>query len=812
MSLNRPSHQIVATVLGAGTMGAQIAAHLANAGVRTHLLDIVPKGVAADAPAAKRNAYALSAIKTMLKGKPAPYMDRAFASRITPGNLDDDLEAAVANSDLVVEAVIERLDIKRPLFDRLGKAAPAHAILATNTSGLPIGDIVEELPDDVAKRVVGMHWFNPPRYMHLLEIVPSAKTDPAVAQMLGEWSDRVLGKGVVPCRDTPNFIGNRIGVGEMMLTNRATFDGGYTVEEVDLLNGALMGRPKTGSFRLGDLVGVDVAALVTSNLARSTSADPSNANYDELHDMMVVHPTLEKMFDKGLKGDKTGQGFYKKTRDDKGKRKILSLDLNTLEYRDRIDPVFPELKDVAKVRDLAKRVHAALRAEGRAGDFLRKVYLSLFNYSANRVGAICDGPKEIDDAMRWGYGWKQGVFWLWDAVGLAWSVEQMKAAGIEPSKNVLALLDKQGAEATWFVNDGPTTKQWIGEKSAYVDIDPPAGMVILKSTKATAGAVIDGNDQASLIDLGDGVACVEFHSKMNSLNAKVVSVLQGALTSLEERGDFRAIVIGNQASNFSAGADLFSVLAFAGQSKWDELDTMVHQFQQTSMRIRHGALPVVVAPHHLALGGGCEFSLHGAAIVADAELYMGLVEAGVGLLPAGGGLKEICRRASDWAAQVPDGDPYPFVRRGFLAAAQAEVAKSAFEAKNLGYLQATDGIVFNSDRVVAEAKRRAISLAEGGWQPPDPNEPISVVGAARGASFMLGAQMFNWGGYASDHDMLIGQKIGHVLSGGMAPTPTTMTAQQLLDLEREAFVSLCGEQKTKDRIAHMLSTGKPLRN
>ena len=812
MSLNRPSHQLVATVLGAGTMGAQIAAHLANAGIRTHLLDIVPKGVAADAPKAQRSALAVGAIKTMLKGKPAPYMDKAFASRITPGNLEDDLETAVAESDLVVEAVIERLDIKKPLFDKLGKTAPAHTILATNTSGLPIGDIVEDLPQDVARRVVGMHWFNPPRYMHLLEIVPSSKTDPAVAAELGEWCDRVLGKGVVPCRDTPNFIGNRIGVGEMMLTNKATFDGGYTVEEVDTLNGKLMGRPKTGSFRLGDLVGVDVAALVTSNLARSTSADASSDNYDELHAMMVVHPTLQKMFDKGLKGDKTGQGFYKKTRDDKGKRKILSLDLNTLEYRDRIEPNFPELKDINKKRDLAQRVHAALRCPGRAGDFLRKVYLALFNYSANRVGAICDGPKEIDDAMRWGYGWKQGVFWLWDAVGLAWSVEQMKTMGIEPSKNLLALLDKQGAEATWFTTDGPSTKQWIGEKSAYVEIEPPAGMIILDRTKASPGAIIEGNDQASLIDLGDGVACVEFHSKMNSLNAKVVSVLSDALDSLSSRGDFRGLVIGNQAGHFSAGADLFGVLAMAGQGKWDDLNTMVNEFQQTSMKIRHSAIPVVAAPHHMALGGGCEFSLHAAAIVADSELYMGLVEAGVGLLPAGGGLKEICRRASEWASQVPDGDPYPFVRRGFLAAAQATVATSAFEAKNLGYLRATDGIVFNSDRVIAEAKRRVIALAEGGWEPPDRNEAISVVGAARGASFMLGVQMFHWGGYASEHDKLIGEKIAHVLSGGMAATPTTMTAQDLLDLEREAFVSLCGEQKTKDRIAHMLSTGKPLRN
>ena len=812
MSLNRPSHQLRATVLGAGTMGAQIAAHLANAGVRTHLLDIVPKGVAAGASKAERNAYAAGAIAKMLKGKPAPYMDKRFASRITAGNLEDDLEAAVSGSDLVIEAVVERLDVKKPLFARLGRAAPGHTILATNTSGLPIGDIVEDLPQDVRRRVVGMHWFNPPRYMHLLEIVPSEHTDPAVAQALGDWSDRVLGKGVVPCRDTPNFIGNRIGVGEMMLTNRATFEGGYTVEEVDLLNGKLMGRPKTGSFRLGDLVGIDVAALVTSNLARSTSSDPADPNYDELHDMMVVHPKLEAMFEKGLKGDKTGQGFYKKATDDKGRRKILSLDLQTLQYRDRIEPSFPELKAVEKQRDLGQRVAAALRCEGRAGDFLRRVYLPLFNYAANRVGTICEGPKEIDDAMRWGYGWKQGPFWLWDAVGLSWSVEQMKAMGIEPSAKVLALLEAQGRQATWFQRIGPTTRQWIHEQARYVDIDPPRGMIILDRTKAAPGAIIDGNDQASLVDLGDGVACVEFHSKMNSLNAKVVEILQTSQATLETKGDFVGLVIGNQADHFSAGADLFSVLALAGQSMWKELEQMVDQFQQCSMSLRHGKFPVVSAPHHMTLGGGCEFTLHAAAVVADAELYIGLVEAGVGLLPAGGGLKEICRRASEWAAQVEDGDPYPWVRRGFLAAAQGTVATSAFEAKNLGFLRPTDGIVFHGSRVIAQAKRRVIALAAGGWEPPDPNEPITVVGAARGASFELGAKMFQWGGYASEHDVLIGNKIAHVLSGGMAPSPTTMTAQQLLDLEREAFVSLAGEQKTRDRIAHTLQTGKPLRN
>ena len=792
-------------------MGAQIAAHLANAGVRTHLLDIVPPNTPSDAKPKAKNALALGAIAQMLKAKPAPFMDKAFASRVIPGNLDDDLEAAVAGSDLVLEAVIERLDIKKPLFARIAKAAPAHAVLATNTSGLPIASIVEDLPEDVRRRVVGMHFFNPPRYMHLLEVVVSQYTDAKVAEEAGTFSDRVLGKGVVPCRDTPNFIGNRIGIAEMLLTFDAAFGGKYTVEEVDLLNGKLMGRPRTGSFRLGDLVGIDVAALVIENLAKTTSGDPSASNYDELHAIMKVHPSIQKMFEKGMKGDKTGKGFYKKARDEQGKRKILSLDLETLEYRDRREPELPELAKVQKTRDLGERVAAALRAEGRAGEFLRKVYLPLFNYAANRLGEISDGPKEIDDAMCWGYGWTMGPFALWDAAGVKWGVEQLQQMGIEPAPAAKALLASQGDDARWYGGTPAERSQWIPANERHEAMHPAPGVIVLEARKA-AGAIIHETKTASLIDLGDGIACVEFRSKMNSLDEGVVTMLRDAVPTLEKKGGFRGLVVGNQADNFSVGADAFSILALAGQGKWKELDALVHQFQQTMMGLRHGPMPVVAAPFGMTLGGGCECSLHAASIVAGAELYMGLVEAGIGLVPAGGGLKEIVRRASAWASQVPDGDPYPWLRRGFEAAGQGKVSTSAYEARNMGFLRETDGIVFNKQRVVAEAKRRAIALAEAGWTPPDPQEPITIVGANGGSSFLLGAQLFEWSGYASAHDKLIGEKIAHVLSGGMGPSKKVVTAQHLLDLEREAFISLCGEQKTRDRIAHTLKTGKPLRN
>jgi 3-hydroxyacyl-CoA dehydrogenase len=811
VSLLRPPHQLHATVIGAGTMGAQIAAHLANAGVRTHLLDIVPKGTAGDARPAAKNALASGAVAHMLKAKPAPFMDKAFASRITPGNLDDDLEAAVAMSDLIIEAVIERLDIKKPLFARIAKAAPAHAVIATNTSGLPIVSIVEDLPDEVRRRVVGMHFFNPPRYMHLLEIVVSKHTDPRVAEEAGAFSDRVLGKGVVPCRDTPNFIGNRIGIAEMLLTFKAAFDGGYTVEEVDLLNGKLMGRPRTGSFRLGDLVGIDVAALVIGNLAKATSSDPSSPNFDELHPIMAVHPSIEKMFAKGLKGDKTGQGFYKKSRDEQGKRKILSLDLTTLEYRDRREPELPEIAKIKKVGDLRERVAAALRAEGRAGEFLRSVYLPLFNYSANRLGEISDGPKEIDDAMCWGYGWTLGPFALWDAAGVKWGVEQLQKMGIDPAPAAKALLEAHGDEARWYAGTVAEKTQWVSAEKSYAPVHSAPGVIVLDARKA-AGGIIHENKTASLVDIGDGIACVEFRSKMNSLDEGVVTMLREAVPTLEKKGGFRGLVVGNQADNFSVGADAFMILALAGQGKWDELNDLIHQFQQTMMGLRHGSLPVVAAPFGMTLGGGCECALHAGAVVAGAELYMGLVEAGIGVIPAGGGLKEIARRASQWASLVPDGDPYPWLRRGFEAAGQGKVSTSAHEARNMGFLRPSDGIVFNRQRVVAEAKRRAISMAEAGWTPPDRDEPITIVGANGGSSFLLGAQLFEWGGYASAHDKLIGEKIAHVLSGGMGPSKKVVTAQHLLDLEREAFVSLCGEQKTRDRIAHTLKTGKPLRN
>jgi 3-hydroxyacyl-CoA dehydrogenase len=793
-------------------MGAQVAAHLANAGIRTFLLDIVPRDVPAEAPPAKRSALSMGALKQLAKAKPPPFMQTGAGDRIQPGNLDDDLEEAVSRSDLVVEAVVERLDIKQKLFARLAAAAPEHAILATNTSGISIAAIAEGLPEAARSRVVGMHFFNPPRYMHLLEVVPSSFTARSVLDEVSRFSDRVLGKGIVLCRDTPNFIGNRIGTADLLLTFAATFDGGYTVEEVDLLNGPLTGRPRTGSFRLADLIGIDICGHIVDNLRAAFSGDPKDESYDELYDMMVVQPKIAKMIEAGLLGDKTGKGFYHKTRDGKGKRKIESLDLESLEYRDRIEPAFAELAEVAKISKLEERVAAALRAEGRAGEFLRKVHLPLLNYAANRVGAICDTPKQIDDAMCWGYGWKLGPFALWDAIGVSWAVEQLDGMGIEPAATARTLLEKHGKDATFYAGSAASRKVFVPvTRNDYEPIEIPEGVVLLDARRAE-GKVVHENPTACLVDLGDGIACLEFRSKANIIDDGVLAMLEEAVPALEKKGGFRGLVIGNQGEHFGAGADLRQLASLSQKGDWEAIEKLVARFQNILMDLRHGSMPVVVAPHGMALGGAAETVLAGAAVQAGAELYMGFVEAGVGLLPAGGGLKEMCRRASAWAAQAPKQDPQPWIQRAFENAATAKVSGSAADAREIGLLAPGDRITFHRARVVADAKRLAIALAKAGWMPPDRDEPIEVVGAPGGATFMLGAKLFEWGGYASEHDRLIGEKIGHVLSGGMSPVPTTLTATQLLDLEREAFVSLCGEEKTRARIEHMLKTGKPLRN
>lgn len=807
MTLKKPAHQVVVTVLGAGTMGAGIAAHVAAAGCRVHLLDIVPKGVGGDAPAAARSAIALGALKALPKSKPPALMSDAVLGRIAAGNIEDDLARAVAESDLVIEAVVERLDVKVALFERVGRSAPAHAVLATNTSGISIDEIARGLPEELRARFLGLHFFNPPRWMHLLEVIPSASTAPVVLEEAKWFSDRVLGKGVVLARDTPNFIGNRIGIVEMLLTFRAATTENLTVEEVDYLNGPLLGRPKTGSFRLGDLVGLDVLGHVVENLRNGTSSDPSAPNYDPLHDSMQTPEVIQKLVASGRLGDKTGAGFYKKTKGEGGKSKVLSLDLQTLDYRDQAEPEFTELGQIAKLLSLPARVPVVLQRTDEAGRFLRAVLVPLFDYAASLLGQICEGPQEIDEAMRWGYGWELGPIELLDAAGPAWVLEEAKKLGLTPAPALEAI-----------VAEGPDARFYGGSRTApnvYVHgvgrrpLAQPEGAVVL--ARLDDSKLVHQNPTARLYDIGDGVACLEFRSKANILDDGVVKLIGEAPQILAEKG-FRGLVLGNQADHFCRGANLMYIAGLIAQKNWVGVEAAVRALQEAFMGLRHGPIPVVGAPIGQALGGGTEALLHCDEVQAAADTFIGLVEVGVGLLPAGGGLKEIARRAAAWSSQGPDPDPYPWVRRGFECVAMGKVSNSALEAKQSGFLAASDGVTFHRLRVIADAKRRAIALAERGYEPPPVDEQIPVIGARGGANLLMGVKMMAFGGFASSYDEHIARKIVHVLSGGMGKPGGTKTAWQLLDLEREAFVSLASEEKTFQRIQHMLQTKRPLRN
>ncbi|MCH2110735.1 MAG: 3-hydroxyacyl-CoA dehydrogenase family protein, partial [Polyangiaceae bacterium] len=651
-----------------------------------------------------------------------------------------------------------------------------------------------------------LHFFNPPRWMYLLEVIPGADTDPAVVEAAADFCDRALGKGIVQCRDTPNFIGNRIGIVEMLLTLRAAAEENLTVEEVDFLNGPLVGRPKTGTYRLGDMVGIDVLAHVVENLKNGLHGDPTSKNYDPLHSLMETPPVVENLIKTKRLGDKTGSGFYKKSKDDDGKRVILSLDLKTYEYRPRQEPEWPDLQAKAKLMPLAGRLETLFSDQGSAGAFARKLWFPLFNYCSFAVGRICATPAEIDHAMCWGYGWQKGPFELLDLVGPAKVVEHLQAEGIEPAEFLLQLLEKEGKAASIYSRKSGPPTLWTPQGKRE-PIPRPRGVLRLDELNAPP---LKANSSAALLHLGDGIACLEFRSKANILDAGVVSLMSEAPEWLLSEG-YRALVIGNSGEHFCRGANLMHIAGLIAQKKFDGIELAIRELQDAVMNLRHGAIPVVAAPIGQTLGGGTEVCLHCDRIQAGADLFLGLVEAGVGVLPAGGGLKEIARRASEWAAMVPSTEPYEFVRRGFNAVATAQVSSSAEEARENGFLTPQDTVTFNRARLLADAKKRALGLANGQYVPPSRDQSIRVIGEAGGANLELGIELFGWGGYASEYDKFIAKKVVHVLSGGMS-LRKDLIAQELLDLEREAFTSLCGEEKTFARIQHMLKTKRPLRN
>lgn len=796
-----------AAVLGAGTMGAGIAAHLSNAGIPTLLLDIAPselteaeaaKGLTLESPQV-RNRIVNSLFDAAKKLKPAPFMQGDNAKLITTGNFTDDL-AKIKDCDFVIEAVVENLEIKHKLYAEVDKYRKPGAVIASNTSGIPIDSIAEPFSDDFKAHFVGIHFFNPPRYMKLVEVIPGTKTNGEIACAVSGFLDQRLGKGVVPAKDRPNFIANRIGVFGMMATIHEMIAGGWTPTEVDQMTGKAIGHASSATFRTSDLVGLDVTAHVTNNLYPAVPDD-------EDRDVFVLPELIQTLLDKKLLGDKTQGGFFKKSKDAEGKRVILELDLNTFEYKPQVKTKFPSIDAAKAIEDNAKRVKALVWGDDRVGEFLWKTTSRVSRYAANRIPEIADTIVEIDNAIKWGFGWEIGVFEAWDAIGVTESVERMRSEGQAVPANVEKML-ASGA-TTFYKNEGGNHSFYDLVAGEYKPMPARPGVMILKDIKERTG-VIKSNPGASLIDIGDGVACLEFHSKMNSIGGDTVQMMNFAIDEVEK--NFTGLVVGNQGGNFSAGANIMMILLAAQEEEWDDINMAVNQLQKTIMRLRYSAKPVVTAPYGLTLGGGCEIAIHGDKVRAAGETYIGLVEVGVGVIPAGGGTKEMTMRAMDAAAKAPGADPLAFLKTAFETIGMGKVATSAQEAKSWGFFRDSDAISMNGDRLIQDAKQEVLNLAAAGYVQPVERTDITVMGEAGESAMKLALHMMKQGGFVSDHDVLIGTKLAHVMAGGTINHQTKVSERYLLDLEREAFVSLCGERKTQDRIAAMLKTGKPLRN
>jgi 3-hydroxyacyl-CoA dehydrogenase len=797
-----------AAVLGAGTMGAQIAAHLANAGIPTLLLDISPreltpaeqsKGLTLDS-AAVRNRIAQAGLDAAKKARPAAFFTPEIASLVSTGNFDDDLPK-LKDCDLIIEAVVENLEIKRSLYQRVEQHRRPGTIIASNTSGIPIRLLAEGLSEDFRQHFLGVHFFNPPRYLHLVEIIRTEWTKPEVSCFMFGFLDQRLGKGVVAAKDRPNFIANRIGTFGALHTIRTMLEDGYLIEEVDKITGPALGRPKSATFRTFDIVGLDVFAHVIKNLYEALPED-------EEREMFVAPEFLSRMVERGILGNKTKGGFYQKQKGEGDKKEFLVLDPATLEYRPSQKVKLPSL-DVAKnIEDTGERIKTLVWGKDRVGAFLWKTFSRTASYAANRIPEIADTVVEVDRALRWGFGWELGPFEAWDAIGVAKSVARMKEEGLPVPLNVEKML-ASGVTSFYKKEDG---QQFYFDfaSSKYVPLADPPGVIYLKSVKDRTD-VIKKNPGASLIDIGDGVACLEWHSKMNAIGGDNLQMLKFALTEVEK--NFVGLVIGNQGTNFSVGANLMLMLMEAQEENWDELDMMGRAFQGSIMSLRYSPKPVVVAPFQMVFGGGCEMVLHADRVRAAAETYVGLVEVGVGIIPAGGGTKEMLLRALDSIPpNMKDADPFPFVKRAFETIALAKVATSAEEARTLGFLSEDDTISMNTDRLIADAKKEVLALAASGYVQPQPRTDILALGLPALSTLKLGIHQMKRAGYISDHDAEIGKQLARVLTGGDLNHQTRVSEQYLLDLEREAFLSLVGQRKTQERIAHMLKTGKPLRN
>lgn len=777
-----------AAVIGAGVMGAAIAAQLTNAGIPVLLLDIVlPDKPSAEKP--DRNFLAKAGVERALKASPAAFMSPDNAKLITVGNLEDDL-AKLKDADWIIEAIVEKLEAKRDLWEKVEKVAKSTAIISSNSSGIPMHLQIEGRSEEFQKRFVGAHFFNPPRYLHLLEVIPTAKTDSEVLKTFEDFANKILGKGVVVANDVPGFIGNRIGVYGMVRAMKRMEEQGLTPALVDQLTGPAIGRPKSATFRTADLSGLDIIYHVANDIGKVTGDD---------EDFSLTEPFRKLVEEKKWLGDKTGSGFYKKTKDEKGKTKILNLNLDSLEYEEA-QPVKSAALDSVKGKNLNERVQGLYEAQGKEGDFMRGVLNDSFWYAAKMAGTVSGKLQDIDNALKWGFGWEQGPFEMMDALGVQKVIANLEAEG----RTLPPLLAKMKTEGRDKFYGGAEIVDAAGDVKPY-----QAPYLMVSDLKKDASKVVKKSAGASLVDMGDGVLLLEFHSKMNALGEDAIRMVGTAHKTVQELG-YAGLVVGNQGEHFSAGANLPLILSQAQDEEWDELDTMIKEFQKATTSLRFSPHPVVVAPFNLTLGGGAEMTLHADHVTASAETYMGLVEVGVGLIPGGGGTKEMLLRFTDL---VQKGQPLlPAVQRAFELIGTAKVSTSAQHARKLGLLRDSDDIVMNRDNLLTEAKRRVLELAPNYIQPVM-RQDIPVMGEAAIAAVKSALYGMREGGYITPYDEVVSLELAKVLSGGVGNNRQAQVSEQhLLDLEREAFLTLAGKKGTQDRIAHMLKTGKPLRN
>ena len=792
-------------IIGSGIMGSGIACHFANIGVEVLLLDIVPRELT-DAEKAKnltlqdkavRNRIVNDSLVKALKSKPSPIYHQSFASRITTGNLEDDI-SKVSAVDWIIEVVVERLDIKKQVFENLDKHRTEGTLITSNTSGIPIHFMSEGRSEDFQEHFCGTHFFNPARYLKLFEIIPGPKTSKEVLEFLNGYGEQYLGKTSVVAKDTPAFIGNRIGIFGIQSLFHQVKALGLTIEEVDKLTGPVIGRPKSATFRTVDVVGLDTLVHVANGIY-------DNCPKDEAHELFKLPDFINTMMENKWLGSKTGQGFYKKVKKDDGSSEILSLDLDTLEYRSKKSAKFATLELTKTVDKVIDRFPILVNGKDKAGDFYRKNFAAMFTYVSHRIPEITDDLYKIDDAMKAGFGWEHGPFQIWDSIGVEKGLDIMKSEGLEPAAWVSEMLSS-GSKSFYTVQDGATYYYDIPTKK-QTKVPGQDAFIILDNIRKSRE--VFKNSGVVLEDLGDGILNCEFQSKMNTIGGDVLAGLNKAVDLAEK--DFQGLVIGNQGANFSVGANIGMIFMMAVEQEYDELNAAIKYFQDTMMRMRYSSIPTISAPHGMTLGGGCELSMHADKVVAAAETYIGLVEFGVGVIPGGGGSKEMALRAQD---TFMSGDvELNRLREYFLTVAMAKVSTSAYEAFDLGVLQkGKDIVVVNKDRQIATAKAHAKLMAEQGYTKPVKRKDIKVLGKQALGLFLVGTDSMEASNYISEHDQKIANKLAYVMAGGDLSEPTLVSEQYLLDIEREAFLSLCTERKTLERIQHMLKTGKPLRN